>query len=149
MRMVLCCLGIALPSCAEAACSVSATGVAFGIYDSTSASPRDATGSITVSCTILSGLFGYDVSLSTGSSGTYANRRMTAGSSNLNYQIYADAARTQVWGNGSGGTTSVGGSSLVTNLGGTVTHQVYGRIPAGLVTSAGTYSDTIIVTVTY
>ena len=149
LRIILVCLALAVPGVAQAACSVSATGVAFGIYDTTAAAPDDATGTISVSCTPLSGLAGYTVSLSTGSSGSYTARRMASGGSTLNYNLYSDAARTQVWGNGSGGTDTVGSFILLAFFGGFGTHQVYGRIPARQAADPGSYADTIIVTVTY
>ncbi|MGZ8188680.1 MAG: spore coat protein U domain-containing protein, partial [Methylosarcina sp.] len=34
-------------------CTVSATGVAFGVYDPNSGSPTDATGNVHVFCTVL------------------------------------------------------------------------------------------------
>jgi spore coat protein U-like protein len=142
-------LGLTLPGCAQAACSVSASGVAFGIYDATSASPDDATGTVTVNCTIISGPAGYTIGLSTGGSGSYAARTLTSGGSTLSYQLYANASRTQIWGNGSGGSTTVASSFFAALFGGVATHQIYGRIPAGLVVSPGSYGDTIIVTVTY
>lgn len=147
--MIVFCLALGLPGVAQAACSVSATGVAFGIYDTTAASPNEATGTISVNCTLLSGLGGYTISLSMGSSGSYAARTMTSGGSTLSYNLYTDAARTQIWGNGSGGSATVGSFALVALLGGLGTHQVYGRIPARLAANPGSYTDTIIVTVTY
>lgn len=149
LRASAVCLALAAPSAARAACSVSATGVAFGVYDTSAAAPDDATGTISVNCTLLSGLAGYTISLSTGSSGSYAARRMASGGATLNYQLYTDAARTQVWGNGSGGSATVVSFGLVAALGGSATHQVYGRIAARLVANPGSYSDSILVTVTY
>ena len=149
LRISVCCLALAVPGGAQAACSVSATGVAFGVYDATAAAPDDAAGAISVTCTPLSGVAGYTISLSAGSSGSYAARRMTSGGSTLSYQLYTDAARTQIWGNGSGASAIVGSLSLLAILGGSASHQIYGRIPAHLAANPGSYSDTITVTVTY
>src|SRR6266487_1298814 len=50
-------------------------------------------------------------------------RKMVNAGTLLNYNLYTDAARTTVWGDGTGGTVTVSGSSN-----GSTTHTVYGRI---------------------
>lgn len=143
----------ALASSAQASCSVSAVPTLFGSYNPLSASADDSTGSVTVTCGInaIAILQSYTVALSTGSSGSYAARRLQAGASALQYQLYRDAARTSVWGDGSGGTAIVSGGfvlSLIVPV--SATHTVYGRVPALQTTATpGSYADTIIVTVTY
>jgi spore coat protein U-like protein len=154
-------LGLAtlVPGAARAAldCSVSATGVAFGVYDPTIATPDDSTGTITVTC-VYTGPGGadqtnYTVTLSTGASGTYAQRQMTAGSSRLGYNLFGDAGRSQVWGNASAGTTIATGSVKVGpgvgNSTRTATHTVYGRVPALQDADTGNYTDSILVTLTF
>jgi spore coat protein U-like protein len=80
--------------------------------------------------------------LSTGSSGSYAARTLRSGAFELPYNLYLDAARTQVWGDGSAGTfTDSPNPGNVTR-----TIPVYGRIPPLQDAAAGTYSDTIVVT---
>ncbi|PLR40497.1 spore coat protein U [Chimaeribacter coloradensis] len=64
----------------------------------------------------------------------------------LAYQLYQNAARTTVWGNGSNG-----GTTLVLSATGAVQeYKIYARL-LNTVTlpSAGTYSDSVLVTVTY
>ena len=136
-------------------CTVSATGVAFGVYDPASTAPTDSAGNVSVRCTHLSGgavKANYSITLSTGSSGAYSQRRMRAGTSFLDYNLFMDAARLQVWGNGTGGSTLVAGSLLV-NPGNFATnelsHPIYGRIPAQQAADTGSYSDTIVVTLTF
>jgi spore coat protein U-like protein len=136
-------------------CTVSATGVAFGVYDAASTVPTDSAGNVSVRCTHLGGgavKTNYSITLSTGSSGAYAQRRMRAGTSFLNYNLFTDAARLQVWGNGTAGSTLVAGSLLV-NPGNFVinemSHPIYGRIPAQQAADTGSYSDTILVTLTF
>ncbi|MBL0914545.1 MAG: spore coat protein U domain-containing protein [Sphingopyxis sp.] len=148
---------LAVPAPAEAACSplsfcsctVSATGVSFGSYNMLTATPNDAAGSVRVICTLLLDLAGsFTVDLSTGASNSYGARTMRSGANSLTYNLYTTAGRTQVWGNGTGGSTRVtqsfSGLLLVDR-----TIPIYGRIPAGQNARAGSYSDTIIVTVTY
>jgi spore coat protein U-like protein len=61
----------------------------------------------------------------------------------------ASAAYSNVWGDGSGSTTLVGGGALL-SVGTTVTpYTVYGRIPAGQDSAAGSFMDTIVVTLNY
>jgi spore coat protein U-like protein len=71
---------------------------------------------------------------------------MSQGANLLSYSLYTDAARTNVWGDGTGSTATIGntGTGAVQNV------TVYGRIP-GSQSSAppGSYADTISVTVTY
>jgi len=133
----------------QAACNVSATAVAFGIYDPLSGSPDDSTGTINVHCTFLLALpLSYEVRLSTGGSGSYAARTLASGGNTLSYNLYTSASHATVWGDGSGGTGTVSFSSL-----GLLSHNrnytVYGRLPAGQDAAVGSYSDTITVTLDY
>jgi spore coat protein U-like protein len=130
-------------------CTVTATGVSFGNYNVVNASPTDSTGTVRVQCTLLVALAGsFTVDLSTGSSGTYAQRALRNGPAVLDYNLYTDVARTQIWGNGSGGSLRTT-RNFTALLSVDQTMTVYGRIRAGQNVPAGSYSDTIIVTVTY
>lgn len=130
-------------------CTVSATPVSFGNYDPIGSANLDSTGEVTVDCTLLVALAGsYTVDFSTGTSGSYATRTMKNGVTDLQYNLYTDAAHTQIWGN------NTGGSSRVTRIfSGLLSLQlrntVYGRVFGSQNVPAGTYSDTIVVTVTY
>lgn len=145
------------PSPARAACSplslcsctVTATAVSFGTYDPLSSVANDSTGTVRVRCILAVALAGsFTVDLSTGGSGSYAARKLHNGASNLLYNLYNSAARTQVWGNGTGGSVSVSQTfSGLLAIDRSLT--IYGRIAAGQNVPAGTYSDTILVTVTY
>jgi spore coat protein U-like protein len=138
-----------LPAMAHGACSVAASGVAFGAYDPTSATATTFNGTVTVTCTGGSGLGGYSVSLSTGTEGSYAGRRMILSTSPLPYQLYREAGRTTIWGDGTGGSMVINGSDLIPLLGGTTVFQVYGRIAARLPATPGSYLDSITATLTY
>jgi spore coat protein U-like protein len=127
---------------ARAACTVSATPVAFGAYSPFSGTPTDSTGTATVRCTPAANVV---VALSTGGSGTFSPRQMSSGPSRLGYQLYSNAARTTVWGNGTGGTVTV--AARVTGAGRNFT--AFGRIPALQGVAPGAYVDTITVTVTF
>lgn len=149
-------LGLALMVLSTAAkaqlitCTVSATPVSFGSYNVFNASPLDATGTITVHCTGLVGLpVSYTIKLSTGLSGSYAPRKMANGANRLNYNVYTDATRLTVWGDGSAGTSFVSDSYLLVLFGVTRNYTVYGRVPALQNVAVGSYSDNITVTLTF
>jgi len=144
------------PALAAAAvsCTASSTSTAFGVYNPLSATPTYANGNVQVTCTLLSGgatTVTLVSSYSTGSSGSYAMRTMLSGANKLNYNLFFDAAYTQIRGNGTGG-SQTGGATLnltPTNPTQTASGTIYGRIPAGQDVAAGSYSDTIVVTITY
>jgi spore coat protein U-like protein len=123
----------------SAQCSLSAQGVNFGSYDVFNNVGLDSTGNIGVTCDISTA---YSLSLSPGG-GPYASRSMADGPNLLNYNLYTDAARAVIWGDGTGGTGVVSGSGTTAN------HTVYGRISARQNVSLGSYSDSITVTVNF
>jgi spore coat protein U-like protein len=126
---------------APVSCSVSTTAVAFGTYDPHSGTATDGVGSITLSCD-KNNAPTMTVGISTGQSGGYATRRMSAGAWTLNYNLYTSATRTTVWGDGSGGTSAP-------TPPGPGTYTIYGRIAPLQNVGAGSYSDSVSVTITY
>ena len=123
-----------------ARCTVSAAGIAFGVYDPTANS--DVNGSITIQCTKSTAA---TISLDEGAAP--AGRQMAGpGTDILNYELYSDVAGGTVWGSGNGGTTVAynAATSAPTTL------TVFGRIPAGQNNAGvGAYADTVTVTVTF
>jgi spore coat protein U-like protein len=89
----------------------------------------------------------WDILLSTGSSGSFTPRRLFSGGNSMQYNLYINAGRTQVWGDATGGTVKMSDSQLV--VVGTNQYSVYGRIPALQDLPPGTYTDTITVTLNY
>lgn len=132
-------------------CSLSAVGTSFGTYNPFSATPLDSAGSVTVTCeNLVSLLVSYSVQLSPGSSGGYAPRRLNGTGYQLDYNLYTDATRASVWGDGSGGTSTVNDGYLLGALFPVVrNYTVYGRMPAGQNVAPGSYTDTITVTINY
>jgi spore coat protein U-like protein len=143
-----------LQAIAAAACTFTATGPSFGLYDPLNASPTLANGSVSATCTHTGGgatTVNMVSSYSPGNSGGFPNRYMLSGANRLNYNLYFDSAFTQVRGDGTGG-TQTGSASLRVSNGqpvATSTSVIYGRIPAGQSPNPGTYTDTILVTINY
>jgi len=131
-------------------CSVAATGVNFGTYNPLSGTPNAATGTVTVTCNVLAGLLAsWTVALNTGNSTSFAPRLLVSGASQLTYNLYTSAAYSSIWGDGSGTTTLVSDQRTLIVGSNISNYTVYGRIPAGQDAGAGTYLDTIVVTVDY
>jgi spore coat protein U-like protein len=148
-RLGLVALLMLVPTAGQAACTLSASGVAFGVYNPSSATPTDAVGTVTLSCSAMSGPGNYSLSLSIGGGGSYAERRMSSGRFMLPYQLYSNAARSEIWGDGTRGSSVVVGTDNIPRLGGTSSYPIYGRITARRTAVPGTYTDVIVVTVTY
>ncbi|MFI4969665.1 MAG: spore coat U domain-containing protein [Lysobacterales bacterium] len=101
----------------------------------------DQTSTISVICT--TGAL-YNVGINGGSSGSVTARTMLNGATPVNYALFRDNARTLNWG------TTVGTDTLAgTGNGTTQALTVYGRVPPQTTPAAGTYNDTVTVTVTY
>ena len=134
-------LAFALTALQGHACTFNVTGVNFGSYDVFSNAALDSTGNIDVNCD--SGV-GYSMALTAGG-GTHTQRVMNSGGHRLSYNLYTAANRAVVWGDATSGTVTVNGTGIGVN----VNHWVYGRIPALQNAHAGSYSDTIIVELTF
>jgi spore coat protein U-like protein len=122
----------AAPSCKN----ISVTNLVFGSYDVFNAAPTDSAGTISYSCpppTVP------DVTIDLGLAFGNGTRRMTISTAGewLAYEIYVDAARTQVW-----------SSTVPVTLpnGNNMTAPYYARAFPLQDVSAGTYSDTLVVT---
>jgi spore coat protein U-like protein len=137
---------LALPSSAHGACSLTSTSVAFGTYDIFSATPLDTLGQIIFRCS--NNDHNVSISLDKGGASTFNPRRMLNGASTLNYNLYLDAARTMIWGDGTGGTQNFfipNPQPNNTDIG----VPIYGRVPAGQGSSVGNYSNTLTVTINF
>ena len=132
-------------------CSVSATAVNFGTYSPLSGSAAQSTGTVAVVCQVLLvGLFvSWTVTLSTGSSGNYGARQLQSGANSLSYNLYTNAARTSVWGDGTSSTSVISANPFLIVGSNSVNYTVYGSIAAGQDRPAGSYTDTLTVTMTY
>ncbi|HXZ60884.1 MAG TPA: spore coat U domain-containing protein [Steroidobacteraceae bacterium] len=142
-------LALAAPAAHAAitSCTVTAVGVAFGTYTPMQATPLDMNGTINIACTGVTGRNTVTIDLSTGVSNSYLARTLTTGVSTLGYNLYFDAAYTQVWGNGTGG--SIQGSATIRRRTPNASLPVYGAIAARQDPAPGSYADTILVSVNY
>jgi spore coat protein U-like protein len=103
----------------------------------------DSTSTLRVQCT--SGtVYSIGLNAGTGAGATVAVRKMSHGTSTINYSLYTTNARTTVWGN-TVGTDTVAG----TGNGASQSYTVYGRVPPQTAPAPAAYTDTITVTVTY
>jgi len=125
----------------QEACSIAGTTIDFGTYTGGQQAALDAQGAITYSSCAAGTL---TIALDGGTVGTVAARKMGNGNgSNIDYQLYRNSARSQIWGTGGDAQQIV----LLESGSGSV--PVYGRIGAGQSVAAGTYTDTVNVTLTF
>ena len=136
--VVLCVLSASKTSAAPS-CTISATSVNFASYNVFNPSATDSAGTITINCN--NSAHNIVVTLSKGASATFNPRTMTKGAEALNYNLFLDAARSSVWGDGTGGTSTYTNSNPPNNTDIVIT--VYGRVSAGQDVTAGAYSDTV------
>lgn len=134
----------------NATCSVATSPVAFGVYDPTSATPTDASGAVTVTCTAGTT---YSIALDAGGNESVAGdpttRRMLANTTDyLPYALYLDSGHATIWGDAGGGSVNPT-SGTFTGDGTAQGNTVYGRIAPGQYVAPGAYSDTVVATVTY
>ncbi|MDO8684810.1 MAG: spore coat U domain-containing protein [Armatimonadota bacterium] len=137
-------VALAWPRTAMAVCTISTTPVSFGNYNVFSVTPLDTTGTVTYRCGTERNI---RISLNRGGAATFNPRRMLKGSEALNYNLYRDAARTTIWGDGTGGTQVYFDANPPNNQ--NVTVNIFGRIPAGQDVTAGSYTNTITATIDF
>lgn len=135
-------LGAGLLLCAgpTIACTLSTQPLGFGNINPIAGTSTNSTSSITVTCPSSTSI---EVWISSGS-GTVSQRTMSSGANQLHYNVYTDAALTTIWGDGAEGTSW---TTTADSAGTTAT--VYGHVPNQPAAYPGTYSDSLIVTVSF
>jgi len=133
-------------------CNISTiSGLSFAT-SSALTSNVDATGAISVQCTNTTP---YSISLDNGTSASGSQRRMYSAATGkyINYNLYTDSARTMGWAASTSASSCTSGSgtcALGTGTGATqAAVTVYGQVPPQTTPALGTYTDTVVVTVTY
>ena len=115
-------------------CRVTLVAMNFGLYTPMTTTHVDVIGQVNLRCQAQSGSF--TVTISAGVSGDQTARTMLSAASDiLNYNLYRDAARTQIWGDGSPPTF--------------YNYPIYGRVFANQTPNAGFYNDDPLVTVLF
>ena len=129
-------------------CRVTLFAIDFGIYMPLTTTPVDITGQIDVRCQAQPGFF--TVVIGPGVSGDQLARTLTTGGPDvLNYNLYRDAARTQIWGDGTPPTFVVSGVRPSKGRPTFYNYPVYGRIFANQAPNPGIYNDNLLVTVLF
>jgi spore coat protein U-like protein len=123
-------------------CSVYASTLNFGSTGVLRA-VLDNTSSISVTCTNGAP---YTIALDGGLSGATnpVQRKMSQASATIIYGLYQDSGRAVPWGDSVGANTMAGTGSGLTQ-----TFTVYGRVPVQNTPAPGTYSDTVVLTISY
>ena len=129
-----------VPAPAAALCDASLSMVDFGRVEFRR--DNEITGRVTVTC---SEPGPFEVGASAGN-GDFRERRMRGPQGDeLRYNLYVDAARRRVWGDGmAGGTARIAGTSDGRRP---ETFTIYGRLPAGQTVAPGGYQDSVQVTI--
>ena len=122
-------------------CTISAGALAFGAYDPVVANASanlDQTSTISVACTK-----GATASVGLDNGANFSGgRRMKSGTDYLGYEMYSDSGRSTVW-NTAAPVSYTAASKAASSL------TVYGRAAGGQDVPAGSYSDTVIATITF
>jgi spore coat protein U-like protein len=126
-------------------CTVSVTPVAFGTYNGLGSSDIRTTGTLTYNCSLSEPI---TITLNRGGGPLFDPRSMKQGPSELDYNLYLDAAGTMIWGDGTGGSQVYRDPAPPPDT--NVSVPIYGRIPAGQRGArVGLYDDKLLVKATY
>jgi spore coat protein U-like protein len=140
---------LAVTASITSSCDVTSSTLPFGVYDPLAGAVMKITGSMQVACT--TDITSASVELDHGTYGTGTTaptRKMSDGTSSpgphyLTYNIYTDGEYGTVWGSANGPTITPA-SGVATNV------SVYGQIDGSQQAApAGSYTDTVQVTVTF
>lgn len=134
-----------------ASCTVGSATLDFGSNSGTAllSAAVNATTTVSVTCTNGSP---YSIGMDNGAHASGAQRRLNTGANFINYNLYTDAARLNAWTTASSSTTCTTSNSCVTGTGNGSAQSttIYGTVPIpGSAPAAGSYSDSVTMTVTY
>jgi spore coat protein U-like protein len=137
----------------QAVCQMSATAINFGTYIPGNGTTLKANSTISIQCTL--GTNAPTLALNAGASGgTMSNRLMAGpGGAKLQYNIFTSSSYGTVFGDGTGGSSTVPVSITASSFTTPVKVTVYGEFLDSaanrLAAAAGTYADTVTATLTY
>jgi spore coat protein U-like protein len=127
-------------------CAISVTGVDFGTYDVFSVTPVRSTGGVTFRCGGRVPTNPVRIGLSPGRSSTFYPRVLSRAGESLAYNLYRDAAGTQIWGDGTNGTFDV---PMTFQANQWIPLTIYAEIPPSQDVTAGAYTDAITATINF
>ena len=136
----------AAPASAATCGFTAVAGLSFGAYDVFGPNV-DAAGSLTYVCTGVLPGDNVVITLETGGASSFTPRQMQSGPYRLDYNIFLDATRISIWGDGTAGSVFYG--PVVPPEALPIVVPMYGRIPSGQDAHVGVYTDTIIVTMSF
>jgi spore coat protein U-like protein len=150
--------GAAWAQAGSVSCALIAPPIAFGAYDTLAPSPAPpVSGVVVLECTRLGGVgaqrVDYRIAAGKGGAPTYFPRQLRRAGTppeTLDYNLFLESLGA-VWGDGTAGTVTATGR-MVVNPGQPTRsreHRVLGQIPARQAVSAGTYQDSVVVTVSF
>ena len=134
-----------LAQAAFTSCTVATTPIAFGSYDPVLANrtaPLDSVATLSYDC-VGGPPSTVTIMLSSGTGSGFNPRRLFSGGNALTYNLFLDAGRNTVWGDGTGGTSFHSTTRRKEDVG------VFGRVFAGQDAAIGSYSNSIVVTINF
>jgi spore coat protein U-like protein len=120
--------------------------IVFGEYMTREDRALDTTGSVSYECDDVGTADMITITLGRSDHGAFFPRRMAYRSSQLEYNLYVDAARTRVWGDGTSGTSVYSARPLE---GRPTAIPIFARIPARQNVLVGTYADSVTLTILF
>jgi spore coat protein U-like protein len=129
-------------------CTISAGALAFGNYDIANANGADLDSTATLSVQCTSGAstvitMGQGLHADSGSTDATPLRRLESGTDYLSYGLYRLSDYTAPWSNDAAGGLAYTGTGASTSV------TVYGRIAGSQNVPAGSYTDTVVATITF
>jgi spore coat protein U-like protein len=126
-------------------CMVGTTPIAFGMYNPLRHADLPSVAMLHYRC--VGSVRRLEIGLTPGTSGSLRTRTMRRGKEVLKYNLYLDAAGSQVWGDGTGGSQMYIVNSPAS--GNYVNIPVYGRVFGNQNDAAGGYHDDVSIIVRY
>lgn len=126
------------------ACTIGDATLAFGVYDPAAAALTGTT-SFSVQCTkTTQGTITFDQGLAASATGNTRLMKVNPGDADteaLSYELFADAGFTLPLGTSN--------SIVIDGTGAIIPVEIHGRIPAAQFVAPGSYTDTVVATITF